>query len=98
MTTTQQADAARRDAIINSAVEQVRALLEDKFAEINAAGVAAFGGDEQQDEPVAKCRIALAWSALSTAPTVTARCGWSVSYQAESEESLDPLQEKLPIT
>lgn len=97
MTSTQQADKTRTSAIIESACEQFRELLEDKFADIQKAGIASFAGDENTSEPVAKATFAVAWSALAMAPKVAVKAGWSVRFAAESEEELDPLQEKLGI-
>jgi hypothetical protein len=86
-----------RDATINSACEQVRALLETNYRKIKAAAVESFEGDENQQEPVAKARISVEFSALSTSPTVAVKCGWSVAYKDESEERIDPLQQKIDL-
>lgn len=86
----------KKAAVINSAVEQVRSLLDTHYREIAKAADDSFVGDENQSEPKAKARFAVEWDALSNAPTVAVKVGWSVSYKDESEETVDPLQAKLP--
>lgn len=87
----------RRDAVINSAVEQVRSLLETHFKDIERAADQSFVGDDEKSEPVAKARLAIAWDALSTSPSVGVKIGWSVAYKDESEQEVDPFQQKLGI-
>ena len=87
----------RREAILNSAVEQVRSLLESNYTAIVKAADESFVGDDNQTEPVAKATVSVCWSALAAAPTVTVKLGWSVRYSDNSEAQLDPLQTKLPL-
>lgn len=95
---TREADEALREATVNSAVKQVRALLETNYRKIKAAAVDPFAEDENQSEPVAKARFSVEFGALTTSPTVAVRVAWAVAYKDESEEQIDPLQSKLPIT
>jgi len=95
-TPNKEAATLKRDAVVNSAVEQIRSLLETHYREIAKAADDSFVGDENQSEPKAKARFAVEWDALSNAPTVAVKVGWSVSYKDESEEVVDPLQAKLP--
>ena len=37
------------------------------------------------------------WDALSLAPKVVVKIGWSVRYKDESEAMVDPLQSKLGL-
>ena len=85
----------RRDAIITSATEQIRGMLETHFREIVKAAEDSFVGDEKQTEPMAKVSVAIEWPALSKAAKVAVKLSWSVRYKDESEEELDPLQRKL---
>jgi len=94
---TREADEALREATVNSAVEQVRALLETNYRKIKAAAVDSFAEDENEKEPMAKARFSVEFGALSTSPTVAVRVAWAVAYKDESEEQIDPLQSKLPI-
>jgi hypothetical protein len=86
-----------RDATINSACEQVRALLESNYRKIKSAAIESFEGDENQQEPIAKARISVEFSALSTSPTVAVKIGWSIAHKDESEEQIDPLQAKIDL-
>lgn len=87
----------RRDAIINSAVEQIRGLLETHFRDIARAAEASFQGDETQTEPIAKVSLSVEWPVLAQAAKVLVKVGWSVRYKDESEEEVDPLQSKLGL-
>jgi hypothetical protein len=87
----------RRDAIINSATEQIRALLETHFRDIGKAAEQSFEGDEKQTEPTAKVAVAVEWPVLSQAAKVAVKIAWSVRYKDESDEEVDPLQSKLGL-
>ena len=87
----------RRNAIINSACEQMRALLETHFRDVCAAAEASFIGDEKQTEPMAKVAVKVEFPVLSQSATVSVKIGWSASYKDESEETVDPLQAKLGL-
>ena len=50
-----------------------------------------------QTEPKAKATFAVEWDALSLAPKVVVKIGWSVRYKDESEAMVDPLQSKLGL-
>ena len=50
-----------------------------------------------QTEPKAKATFALEWDALSLAPKVVVKIGWSVRYKDETESMVDPLQSKLGL-
>lgn len=86
-----------RDAIIASATEQVRSLLETHFVQISKAANESFVDDENQAEPRAKASLNVEWDALANAPTVSVKIGWSARFKDESEQEVDPLQAKLSI-
>ncbi len=90
-------DFVRRDAIINNATEQVRALLEMNFSAIVKAAEDSFVGDDNQSEPVARAAVTVQWSALADAPKIAVKIGWSVKYSDESEVKIDPLQSELGL-
>lgn len=85
-------------AVINNAAEQFRGLLETHFVAIARAAEESFIEDESQSEPKAKASFAVEWDALSLAPKVSVKIGWSVRFKDESESMVDPLQAKLDIT
>lgn len=87
----------RRDAIIASATEQIRGLLETHFRDINRAAEQSFQGDENQEEPTAKVSVSIEWPVLAQAAKVAVKLGWSVRFKDESEEEVDPLQSKLGL-
>ena len=87
----------RRDAIINSASEQLRGLLETHFKDITKAAEESFVGDERETEPVAKVGVTVSFGALAAATKVSVKCSWSVKHADESEEEIDPLQSKLGL-
>ena len=87
----------RREAILNSACEQVRALLETNFNAIAKAADDSFTGDDNQKEPIAQATVSVKWSALAAAPKIAVKIGWSVKYSDESETEIDPLQTKLGL-
>ena len=84
-------------AVINNATEQFRGLLETHFVAIARAAEESFIEDESQAEPKAKATFAVQWDALSLAPKVSVKIGWSVRFKDESESMVDPLQQKLDI-
>ena len=84
-------------AVINNATEQFRGLLETHFVAIARAAEESFIEDESQAEPKAKATFAVEWDALSLAPKVSVKIGWSVRFKDESESMVDPLQQKLDI-
>jgi hypothetical protein len=90
-------ETVRRDAIINSATEQVRSLLETHFRDIAKSAEVGFVGDENQTEPVCKVKLSVEWPTLSQAAKVSVKIGWSVQFRDESEEEVDPLQSKLGL-
>jgi hypothetical protein len=98
MTTETDSD-IRREAIINAAVEQVRALLETHFRDVTKAACDSFVGDDNTTEPVASASVSVKWSALAAAPKIAVKIGWSVKYSDESETEIeiDPLQSKLGL-
>ena len=87
----------KNTAVINNATEQFRGLLETHFVAIARAAEESFVDDEAQTEPKAKATFAVEWDALSLAPKVVVKIGWSVRYKDESEAMVDPLQAKLDI-
>lgn len=86
-----------KTAVINSATEQLRGLLESNYDKIRKAADDSFVDDEGKAEPVAKVSAAIEWDALAQAPTVIVRLGWSARFKDESEQEVDPLQSKLGI-
>ena len=84
-------------AVINNATEQFRGLLETHFVAIARAAEESVIEDESQAEPKAKATFAVEWDALSLAPKVSVKIGWSVRFKDESESMVDPLQQKLDI-
>ena len=87
----------KNQAVINNATEQFRSLLETHFVAIARAAEESFIEDEAQTEPKAKATFAVEWDALSLAPKVVVKIGWSVRYKDESEAMVDPLQSKLGL-
>jgi hypothetical protein len=87
----------KNQAVINNATEQFRSLLETHFVAIARAAEESFVEEENQTEPKAKASFALEWDALSLAPKVSVKIGWSVRFKDESESMVDPLQQKLDI-
>jgi hypothetical protein len=84
-------------AVINNATEQFRSLLETHFVAIARAAEESFIEDESQSEPKAKATFSVEWDALSLAPKVSVKIGWSVRFKDESETEIDPLQSKLGL-
>jgi len=87
----------KNQAVINNATEQFRSLLETHFIAIARSAEESFVDDENQTEPKAKASFALEWDALSLAPKVVVKIGWSVRYKDETEAMVDPLQSKLGL-
>ena len=87
----------KNTAVINNATEQFRSLLETHFVAIARAAEESFIEDEAQTEPKAKATFAVEWDALSLAPKVVVKIGWSVRFKDESESMVDPLQAKLGL-
>ena len=87
----------KNQAVINNATEQFRSLLETHFVAIARAAEESFIEDESQSEPKAKATFAVEWDALSLAPKVVVKIGWSVRFKDESESMVDPLQAKLGL-
>ena len=87
----------KNTAVINNATEQFRSLLETHFVAIARAAEESFIEEESQSEPKAKATFAVEWDALSLAPKVVVKIGWSVRYKDESEAMVDPLQSKLGL-
>jgi hypothetical protein len=87
----------KNQAVINNATEQFRSLLETHFISISRAAEESFVEEENQTEPKAKASFALEWDALSLAPKVVVKIGWSVRYKDETEAMVDPLQSKLGL-
>lgn len=86
-----------KTAVINSATEQLRGLLESNYDKIRKAADDSFVDDEGKTDPVAKVGAAIEWDALAEAPTVMVKLGWSARFKDESEAVVDPLQTKLNI-
>ena len=86
-----------KTAVINSATEQLRGLLESNYDKIRKAADDSFVDDEGKAEPVAKVSAAIEWDALAQAPTVIVRLGWSARFKDESEQEVDPLQSTLGL-
>ena len=84
-------------AVLNSAAEQLRGLLESNYDAIRKAASDSFVDDESQAEPVAKVSASIEWDAMAEAPTVTVKLGWSARFKDESEATVDPLQSKLGL-
>lgn len=86
-----------KTAVLNSAAEQLRGLLESNYDAIRKAASDSFVDDETQAEPVAKVSVAIEWDAMAEAPTVIVKLGWSARFKDESEQEVDPLQSKLGL-
>jgi hypothetical protein len=86
-----------KSAVIESATEQLRGLLESNYDAIRKAADDSFVDDDSKAEPVAKVNVAIEWDALAQAPTVAVKLGWSARFKDESESTVDPLQSKLSI-
>ena len=86
-----------KTAVINSATEQLRGMLESNYEAIRKAAHESFVDDESKSEYKAKVSAAIEWDALAEAPTVIVKLGWSARFKDESEAVVDPLQTKLGL-
>ena len=86
-----------REAVITSATEQFRGLFESNYEAIRKSATDSFVEDENASEPKAKVSVAVEFDALAQAPTVIVRLGWSARFKDESEQSVDPLQQRLEM-
>lgn len=86
-----------RSAIVASAAEQVRALLETHFAQIVEAAEDSFIADSAQSEPVANVSLSLKFETRTASPSVTVRIGFRAAYKDESEQEIDLEQAKLDL-
>ena len=86
-----------KNAVLNSAAEQLRGLLESNYDAIRKAANDSFIDDDGKAEPVAKVSAAIEWDAMAEAPTVIVKLGWSARFKDESEATVDPLQSKLGL-
>lgn len=85
----------KRDAIINSAMQQLRNLLESRYQQIKKSAEESFiEGDSQL---VAKVSANIEWTELAETPRVGVRLSWSAKFKDESEAELDPFQVKLDL-
>lgn len=87
----------KNQAVINIAIEQFRLLLETHFVAIARVAEESFVEDETQAEPKAKATFAVEWDALSLAPKVAVRIGWSVRYRDELEAVVNSPQAELVL-
>jgi hypothetical protein len=87
----------KKQAVINTATEQVRSLLETHFESITKAATDSFIDDESETEPKAKATVNIEWDSLAMAPKINVKIGYSVRYKDESETIIDPLQSKLGL-
>lgn len=87
----------KKTAIVASAAEQIKGLLESNFDAIHRAANDSFVDDEQKTEPRAKVGVQIEWDTVSLAPKVSVRISWSARFKDESEADLDPLQAKLGL-
>lgn len=87
----------KKQAVINTATEQFRSLLETHFEAITKAAQDGFIDDESETEPKAKATVSIEWDSLALAPKINVKIGWSVRYKDESETIIDPLQAKLGL-
>jgi hypothetical protein len=87
----------KKQAVINTATEQFRSLLETHFESISKAAQDGFIDDEAQTEPKAKVTFSVEWDSLAMAPKINVKIGYSVRFKDESETIIDPLQSKLGL-
>lgn len=87
----------KKQAVINTATEQFRSLLETHFDAITKAATDSFIDDESETEPKAKATVNIEWDSLASAPKINVKIGYSVRYKDESETIIDPLQSKLGL-
>ena len=84
-----------KDAIINSASEQIRGLLETHFPSISKSATENFIDSDDQPEPKAKANLTVEFDPLAQAPAVRVKITRTTRYTDESEQEIDPLQSKL---
>lgn len=84
-----------KEAIIASATEQIRGLLETHFPSISKSATENFIEAENQPEPKARASLIVEFDPLATAPAVRVKIAWTTRYTDESEQEIDPLQSKL---
>ena len=87
----------KKSAVVNTATEQFRSLLETHFEAITKAATDSFIDDESETEPKAKATVNIEWDSLAMAPKINVKIGYSVRYKDESETIIDPLQSKLGL-
>ena len=87
----------KKAAVINTATEQFRSLLEAHFEAITKAATDSFIEDDKETEPKAKATVNLEWDSLALAPKINVKIGYSVRFKDESETIIDPLQSKLGL-
>lgn len=87
----------KKAAVINTATEQFRSLLETHFDAITKAATDSFIEDDSETEPKAKATVNIEWDSLALAPKINVKIGYSVRFKDESETIIDPLQSKLGL-
>lgn len=87
----------KKQAVINTATEQFRSLLESHFEAITKAATDSFIEDDSETEPKAKATVNVEWDSLAMAPKINVKIGYTVRYKDESETIIDPLQSKLGL-
>ena len=88
---------AERAAIIASASEQFRGLLDTHFAGIVKATEDAFVAERANSEPVASVSFKLKFQTLNTKPKVKVSIGHTSSRKDESEAEIDLDQFKIDL-
>ena len=97
MTTKINEQEVKKQAVINTATEQFRSLLESHFEAITKAATDSFMEDDSDTEPKAKATVNIEWDSLALAPKINVKIGYSVRFKDESETIIDPLQSKLGL-
>lgn len=86
-----------KEAIIDAVLAQLRADLEDKFADICAAAEESFKADEDESDPKAKVSVAIAFNPMAVQQDVELSMSWAARYKVAHKITVDPAQEKLPF-
>lgn len=86
-----------KQAIISSAAEQFRALLESNFEHIRRSVTDNFISEEAQHELRAKVTANVEFDIVGEVSRVTVKLAWSARYTDEMEVEVDPNQTKLPL-
>jgi hypothetical protein len=86
-----------KEAIIEAVLTQLRADLEDKFADICAAAEESFKADENESDPVAKVAVSIAFSPMSVEQDVELSIAWAARYKVAHKIHVDPEQQKLAL-